>query len=107
MTFHLSRPQPALLALLASGYSPVYPCHVSRRDMRTHPIGTGPFKFVEFKPERSRSGWCAIRTIGSRAGRIWTRSSTAIITNRANAMLAFIAGQFDMTFAGEFIAASW
>jgi peptide/nickel transport system substrate-binding protein len=23
---------------------------VSPRDMRTHPIGTGPFKFVEFKP---------------------------------------------------------
>ena len=28
-TFHLKRPQPALLALLASGYSPIYPCHVS------------------------------------------------------------------------------
>src|SRR2546428_4685136 len=27
-TFRLKRPQPALLALLASGYSPVYPCHV-------------------------------------------------------------------------------
>ena len=21
-----------------------------RREMRSHPIGTGPFKFVEFKP---------------------------------------------------------
>src|SRR6516162_8128269 len=49
-TFHLKRPQPALLALLASGYAPVYPCHVSPRDMRQHPIGTGPFTFVEFKP---------------------------------------------------------
>ncbi len=48
-TFHLKRPQPALLALLASGFSPVYPCHVSTRDMRVSPIGTGPFKFVEFK----------------------------------------------------------
>ena len=28
-SFHLKRPQPALLALLASGYTPVYPCHVS------------------------------------------------------------------------------
>ena len=27
-----------------------YPCHVSPQTMRTHPIGTGPFKFVEFKP---------------------------------------------------------
>src|SRR6201982_3227896 len=39
-----------LLALPASGYSPIYPCHVPPRDMRQHPIGTGPFKFVEFKP---------------------------------------------------------
>src|SRR5215472_3810500 len=42
-TFVLKRPQPAFLALLASGFSPVYPCHVSPRDMRQHPIGTGPF----------------------------------------------------------------
>ncbi len=48
--FHLKRPQPALLALLASGWSPIYPCHVPAREMRQHPIGTGPFKFVEFKP---------------------------------------------------------
>src|SRR5467141_2011652 len=50
VTFQLQRPQPALLALLASGWAPVYPCHVSPRDMRSHPIGTGPFIFVEFKP---------------------------------------------------------
>jgi peptide/nickel transport system substrate-binding protein len=41
-SFHLKRPQPTLLALLASGYSPVYPCHLSPAEMRTHPIGTGP-----------------------------------------------------------------
>src|SRR5829696_2540297 len=39
--FHLKRRQPAFLALLASGYSPVYPCHVSPQSMRQHPIGTG------------------------------------------------------------------
>jgi peptide/nickel transport system substrate-binding protein len=50
VTFRLKRPQPSFLALLASGWSAVYPCHVSPREMRTHPIGTGPFKFVEFKP---------------------------------------------------------
>jgi peptide/nickel transport system substrate-binding protein len=53
VTFHLNRPQPSLLALLASGWSPVYPCHVSPRDMRSQPIGTGPFRFVEFKPNES------------------------------------------------------
>ena len=42
VTFHLTRPQPAFLMLLASGYSPIYPCHVPPRDMRQHPIGTGP-----------------------------------------------------------------
>src|SRR3546814_12107543 len=31
--------------MLAAGISPVYPCHVSARDMRVKPIGTGPFKF--------------------------------------------------------------
>ena len=41
--FHLKRPQPALLTLLASGYSPIYPCHVSPAQMRQHPIGSGPF----------------------------------------------------------------
>ena len=46
-TLHLKRPQPALLALVASGDTPIYPCHVSPRDMRQHPIGTGPFKFME------------------------------------------------------------
>src|SRR6478735_6041435 len=49
-TFNLKRPQPAFLSLLAAGWSPVYPCHVPAKDMRTRPIGTGPFKFVEFRP---------------------------------------------------------
>ncbi len=50
VSFVLKLPQPASLMLLATGMSPVYPCHVPARDMRTHPIGTGPFRFVEFKP---------------------------------------------------------
>jgi len=49
-TFHLKEPQPYLLVLLASGVSPVYPCHVTPAQMRQHPIGTGPFKFIEYKP---------------------------------------------------------
>ena len=49
-SFHLNRPQPSFLGLLASGWSPVYACHVPAAKMRQHPIGTGPFKFVEFKP---------------------------------------------------------
>ena len=56
VTFKLKRPQPAFLALLASGCSPVYPCHVPPREMRSKPIGTGPFKFVEFKPNEVDQG---------------------------------------------------
>ena len=53
VTFHMKRPQPSLLAMLASGYTPIYPCHVPAAQMRTHPIGTGPFKFVEEKQNES------------------------------------------------------
>jgi peptide/nickel transport system substrate-binding protein len=52
-SFRLKRPQPSLIALIASGWSPVYPCHVPPREMRLHPVGTGPFKFAEFKPNES------------------------------------------------------
>ena len=54
VTFHLSRPQPAFPMSLAGDSSGIYPCHVPPRDMRTHPIGTGPFKFVEFKPNEDK-----------------------------------------------------
>src|SRR5690349_22314444 len=29
VTFNMKRPQPSLLAMLASGYTPIYPCHVT------------------------------------------------------------------------------
>jgi peptide/nickel transport system substrate-binding protein len=43
ITFHLKRPQPAFLTALASGYSPIYPCHVPPRDMRqeAYPVVPG------------------------------------------------------------------
>src|SRR5262249_32230839 len=53
VTFHLKRPQPFFPVLLASAVSPVYPCHVPPAQMRQHPIGTGPFKFLEYKPNES------------------------------------------------------
>lgn len=49
VSFRLAQKQPALLGFFASGYSPVYPCHVGGREMRAMPVGTGPFKVVEFK----------------------------------------------------------
>jgi peptide/nickel transport system substrate-binding protein len=47
--FHLKRPQPSLLLMLASGYSPVYAAHVPAANYRTGCIGTGPFKLKEWK----------------------------------------------------------
>jgi peptide/nickel transport system substrate-binding protein len=97
VTFHLKRPQPAFLTFLASGYSPVYPCHVPARDMRAHPIGTGPFKFVEFKPNEG------IKV--ARNPDYWKKDRPyldgieyTIIRNLSTAVLGFVAGKFDMTF---------
>src|SRR5207248_11559647 len=50
VTFRLKRPQPALLALLAAGWSAVDPCHVPARDQLQHLIRTGAFKVVVCKP---------------------------------------------------------
>src|SRR5947208_14811383 len=41
-TFRLKRPQAALLALLASGRWPVYPCQVPAREVRQRPTRPGP-----------------------------------------------------------------
>ena len=99
-TLHLKRPQPALLALLASGDTQIYPCHVPPRDMRQHPIGTGPFKFADYKPNqyiklaRNPDYW--------KPGRPYLDGvEYTIIPNRSTAILGFIAGKFDMTFPYE------
>lgn len=48
--FRLKRSQPALLLLLASGYSPVYPAHVPTAELRHRCMGTGPFKLKDYRP---------------------------------------------------------
>jgi peptide/nickel transport system substrate-binding protein len=94
--FRLKRPQPSFVALLASGFSPVYPCHVSPRDMRSHPIGTGPFKFVEFKQNES------IKV--ARNTEYWKKGQPyldgieyTIIKNPSTGVMAFAAGKVDFT----------
>ncbi|MGY3620328.1 ABC transporter substrate-binding protein [Bradyrhizobium sp. USDA 10063] len=99
-SFNLKRPQPALLSLLASGYTPIYPCHVTPAEMRTKPIGTGPFKFVEFKanesikltknPDYFKKGLPYLDGI-----------EFNIVPNRSTAILGFVSGKFDMTFPTE------
>jgi peptide/nickel transport system substrate-binding protein len=95
VTFHLKRPQASFLALLASGWSPVYPCHVPPAQMRLHPIGTGPFKFVEFRPNE------AIKV--TRNPDYWKPGlphldgiEWVIIKNMSTRTLSFIAGQTAM-----------
>src|SRR5216684_1572668 len=93
--FHLERPQPALVMLLASGYSPIYLCHVTPAQMRLHPIGTGPFKFVEYKqnehikvvknPDYWKPGLPYLDGI-----------ETTIIPNMSTRLLAFVTGKFDL-----------
>ncbi len=48
VVFRLKRPQPSLLLMLASGYSPVYPAHVPLNELRQKCIGTGPFRQKEY-----------------------------------------------------------
>src|SRR5713226_5891529 len=99
-TFVLKRPQPAFLFLLAGGMSPVYPCHVPPAEMRLHPIGTGPFKFVEYKPNQNIK--LAKNPDYWKPGRPYLDAvEYTIIPNRSTAILGFIAGKFDMTFPYE------
>src|SRR5215468_8961325 len=100
VTFHLNRPQPAFLMLFASGVSAVYPCHVSPEKMRKNPIGTGPFKFVEYKPNqhikvtRNPEYW--------KPGRPYLDGiEYKIIRNMGTALLAFTTRDYDMTFPGQ------
>ncbi|MBI4083975.1 MAG: ABC transporter substrate-binding protein [Candidatus Lambdaproteobacteria bacterium] len=48
VTFRLKRPQPALLSMLAAGYSPIYAAHVDPALLRTTSMGTGPFKLKSY-----------------------------------------------------------
>src|ERR1043166_2393866 len=99
-TFELSEPQPSLPVLLASAFSAVYPCHVPQQVMRTKPVGTGPFKFVEFKRGDS------IRLVRNpdyfKKDRPYLDEITVrTIDSRATRMLAFSTGDYDITFPSD------
>ncbi|MBM3644426.1 MAG: ABC transporter substrate-binding protein [Alphaproteobacteria bacterium] len=100
VTFVLGRPQPSFLGMLASGYTPVYACHVSGRDMRSKPIGTGPFKVVEFKRNES------IKLVRNpdyfKKGKPHLDGlDFKIVSNRSTRVLGFVAGEFDLTFDSD------
>jgi peptide/nickel transport system substrate-binding protein len=100
VTLHLGRPQPSMLSLLASGYSPVYPCHIPSAQMRTKPIGTGPFKFVELKQNEGIK--VTKNTDYWKKGRPYLDGiEFTIVPNRGTAMLSFVSGRFDITYPWE------
>src|SRR5215468_6453200 len=97
VTFQLKSPQPAFPMFLAGAFAAIYPCHVPPTQMRQHPIGTGPFKFVEYrmnesiKLTRNLDYW--------KPGRPYLDGiEYTIIKDTSTATLGFISGKFDMTF---------
>jgi peptide/nickel transport system substrate-binding protein len=97
VTFHLKRPQPAFLMLISGGTGAIYPCHVPPEKMRRQPIGTGPFKFVDYKPNqyikvtRNPHYW--------KPGRPYLDGiEYTIIKSVATAMMGFTSGAFDMVY---------
>jgi len=99
-TFNLERVQPSFLSMLAAGYSPVYPCHVDSRTMRSKPIGTGPYKVADFKRNE------AIKLVRNpdywKKGRPYLDAiEFKIVPNRSTRVLGFVAGEFDLTFDSD------
>jgi len=100
VVFRLKRPQPSLLLLLASGFSPIYAAHVPAASYRTGCVGTGPFKvkewrkgeFVEFVKNadyfvKGRPYLDGLRYV--------------LISDRGTATAALQAGRVDVAFPGE------
>ena len=100
VVFRLKRPQPSLLLMLASGYTPIYAAHVPAASYRTGCVGTGPFKvkdwrkgeFVEYvkNPDyfvKERPYLDGLRYL--------------VIAERGTATAALQAGRVDVAFPGD------
>jgi peptide/nickel transport system substrate-binding protein len=99
-TFVLGRAQASFPALLASNLSPVYPCHVSAKEMRRRPIGTGPFKLASFDSNQSIK--LVKNTDYWKPGLPYLDGiEMSIIGNRSTRVLAFVAKEFDLTFVAD------
>jgi peptide/nickel transport system substrate-binding protein len=100
VVFRLKRPQPSLLLMLASGYSPVYAAHVPPASYRSSCVGTGPFKvkewrlgeYVEFvkNPDYFVKGRPYLDGL-----------KYIVIKERGTRTAALQAGQLDVAFPGE------
>jgi peptide/nickel transport system substrate-binding protein len=100
VVFKLKRPQPSLLAMFASGYSPVIPAHVPLAEHRLRCVGTGPFKFKEWKRGESielvKNPDYFVKGRPYLDGVRWL-----IIVERGTRVAALQAGRVDVPFPGE------
>lgn len=100
VVFRLKRPQPSLLMMLASAFSPVYPAHLDPAEFRTRCVGTGPFRLKGYRRgqvveyERNRDYFVKDRPYldGLRF---------VVISERGTRMAALQAGQLDVSFPSE------
>ncbi len=100
VVFRLKRPQPSLVAMLASGYSPVLPAHVPLAEHRSRCIGTGPFKFKEWK--RGQSVELVRNPDYFVKGRPYLEGVRyTVIVERGTRVAALQAGQIDVAYPGE------
>jgi peptide/nickel transport system substrate-binding protein len=100
VVFRLKRPQPSLVAMLASGYSPVIPAHVPIAEHRSRCIGTGPFKFKEWK--RGQSVELVRNPDYFVKGRPYLDGVRyTVIVERGTRVAALQANQLDVAYPGE------
>jgi peptide/nickel transport system substrate-binding protein len=100
VVFRLKRPQPSLLLMLASGYTPIYAAHVPAAAYRMGCVGTGPFKVKEWRKgefvEYVRNPDYFVK------GRPYLDGLRyLIIAERATATAALQTGRVDVAFPGE------
>ena len=100
-TFNLKRPQPALLALLASGLSPVYPCHVAAGADAPAPDRHRPVQIRRVQAQRVDQGDAQNPDYWKPGLPYLDGIEYTIVRNRSTIILAFIAGKYDLTFAGS------
>jgi peptide/nickel transport system substrate-binding protein len=100
VVFRLKRPQPSLVAMLASGYSPVLPAHVPLAEHRSRCVGTGPFKFKEWRRgqivELVRNPDYFVKGRPYLDGVRYT-----VIVERGTRVAALQANQIDLAYPGE------
>jgi peptide/nickel transport system substrate-binding protein len=98
--FRLKRPQPSLLLMVASGFTPIYASHVPAASYRTGCLGTGPFKVKEWRKgeflEYVKNPDYFVK------GRPYLDGLRyLIIAERGTGMAALVAGRVDVAFPGD------